>query len=200
VRLKPKQSCPPEFYKIRKASLIMLEKQAQQGIIDLFFGDETQFSEQGYVPYAWQFDNEDVSIKACRGRAINCFGLFSRTNQFFYRNSKKNINAAFIIETLDELSFKLRKPTVIVLDNARVHTARKIKELLKVWQTRGLYIFYLPPYSPHLNIIERLWKEMKQAWIKPEDYVSADNLFYAVDRVCAAIGNQLFLRFSKPYF
>ena len=180
--------------------LIALEKQAQQGTIDLFFGDETQFSEQGYVPYAWQFDDEDVAINASKGKSINCFGLYSRTNQFLYRNSEKTINSFFIVETLDELSFKISKPTVIVLDNARIHTARKVKELLKVWQTRGLYVFYLPPYSPHLNIIERLWKEMKQAWIKPEDYSSADNLFYAVDRVCAAIGNQLFLQFSKSHF
>ncbi|WP_201546755.1 transposase [Psychrobacter lutiphocae] len=28
---------------------------------------------------------------------------------------------------------------------------------------RTRLIFYLPPYSPHLNIIERLWKEVKQA-------------------------------------
>ncbi|NME66815.1 transposase, partial [Flammeovirga aprica] len=124
----------------------------------------------------------------------------SRTNQFLYRNSEKNISASFIIETLDELSIKIRKPTVVVLDNASVHTARKVKELLKVWQTRGLYIFYLPPYSPHLNIIERLWKEMKQSWIKPEDYISVDNLFYAVDRVCSVIGKQLFLQFSKAHF
>lgn len=180
--------------------MILLEKQAQQGAIDLLFGDETKFSEQGYVPYGWQFSDEDVAIKACKGKSINCFGLFSRTNQFTYRISNSNINAAFVIETLDALSFNIAKPTVIVLDNARVHTARKIKELLKIWQSRGLYIFYLPPYSPHLNIIERLWKEMKQAWIKPEDYCSADNLFYAVDRVCAAIGNSLFLHFSKSHF
>lgn len=180
--------------------MIELEKQAQQGTIDLFFGDETKFSEQGYVPYGWQFKDENIAIPVCRGKSINCFGLLSRSNQFKYRNSKKNIDADFIIETLDELSFEIMKPTVIVLDNARVHTARKIKELLKLWQNRGLYIFYLPPYSPHLNIIERLWKEMKQAWIKPNDYSSADQLFYAVDRVCSAIGNQLFLNFSKSHF
>jgi len=34
---------------------------------------------------------------------------------------------------------------------------------IKLWQNRGLYIFYLPSYSPHLNIIERLWKEMRRA-------------------------------------
>ena len=66
-------------------------------------------------------------------------------------------------------------------------------------EQRFIY-FFLPPYSPHLNIIERLWKEMKQAWIKPNDYSSADQLFHAVDRVCAAIGNRLFLNFSKSHF
>ena len=196
----PKQTCPPALYEVRKESLIELEKQAQQGGIDLFFGDETKFSEQGYVPYAWQFKNEKIAIKACKGKSINCFGLFSRTNRFRYRNSLKNINTDFIIEIFDAFSFEIKKPTVVVLDNARVHTARKVKELLKIWQSRGLYIFYLPPYSPQLNIIERLWKEMKQAWIRPDDYSSADQLFYAVDRVCSAIGNQLFLHFSKSHF
>ena len=105
-----------------------------------------------------------------------------------------------MLETLDALSFEITRTTVILLDNARVHTARKIKERLKIWRNRGLFIYFLPPYLPHLNIIERLWKEMKQAWIKPNDYSSADQLFHAVDRVCAAIGNRLFLNFSKSHF
>lgn len=85
----------------------------------------------------------------------------------------------------------------MVLDNARVHTARKVKELFEIWNDRGLFIFYLPPYSPHLNIIERLWKELKEGWLKPCDYQSADNLFYALDRICANIGKKLFMNFSK---
>jgi transposase len=149
------------------------------------------------VPYGWQFDDEEVAIEATRGRSINCFGLFSRSNDLVYKMIEKNINATFIIETLDAFSFTLKKPTVVVLDNARVHTARKVKELFKVWQNRGLYIFYLPPYSPHLNIIERLWKEIKEGWLKPSDYQSADSLFYATDRICAAIGKELFLNFSS---
>lgn len=88
----------------------------------------------------------------------------------------------------------------MVLDNARIHTAHKVKQRLEIWQKRGLYIFYLPPYSPHLNIIERLWKEIKQGWIKPSDYLSADNLFYAIDRICATVGKQLFINFSKSSF
>lgn len=175
----------------------LLEQQAENGHIDIYYGDETRISEEGYVPYGWQFDDEQVAIQATKGRAINCFGLLSRNNEFIYRNTEQNIKADFIIEVLDELSLKITRFTVVVLDNARPHTARKVKQLFEIWQSRGLFIFYLPPYSPHLNIIERLWKEFKEGWLKPKDYQSADQLFYAVDRICAAIGKQLFMNFSQ---
>lgn len=178
----------------------LIENQSEIGNIDLFYADETRFSEQGYVPYGWQFNDEKVAIEVSKGRAINCFGLLSRTNRFLYKITEKNINSDFIIEFLDELSLNISKFTFVVLDNARIHTARKVKQLFKIWQQRGLYIFYLPPYSPHLNIIERLWKEIKQGWIKPKDYKSADDLFFAVNRICSAIGHQLFINFSKCSF
>lgn len=177
-----------------------MENQSELGNIDLYYGDETKVSQEGYVPYGWQFDDEKVAIEATKGRSINCFGLLSRSNRFVYKTVEKNIDSAFIIGTLDAFSFTVEKPTVVVLDNARVHTARKVKGLFGAWQKRGLYIFYLPPYSPHLNIIERLWKELKEGWLKPADYQSADNLFYAVDRICAAIGKELFMNFSKFNF
>ena len=177
-----------------------MKTQSRKGIIDLYYGDETKISQKGYVPYGWQFDDEDVAIEATRGKSINCFGLISRGNDFIYKNTEKNINSDFIVEILDELSLTITKSTVVVLDNARPHTARKVKELFKIWQNRGLYIFYLPPYSPHLNIIERLWKELKEGWLKPSDYQSADTLFYAVDRICTNIGKNLFMAFSDFNF
>jgi transposase len=64
--------------------------------------------------------------------------------------------------------------------------------LLETWQKRGLYIFFLPAYSPQLNIAERLWKEIKEDWIKPSDYIDAENLFYAVDRICGSATNAHF--------
>lgn len=194
--MKPKGKPDPELYEVRKEALSLLEQQAELGNIDLYYGDETKISQQGYIPYGWQFDDEDVFIEATKGKSINCFGLLSRNNKFIYRNTQKNINSDFIIETLDELSLTITISTVVVLDNARPHTARKVKQLFEVWQKRGLYIFYVPPYSPQLNIIERLWKEFKEGWLKPADYQSADSLFYAVDRICANIGKQLFMNFS----
>ncbi|WP_407653865.1 transposase [Arcicella gelida] len=73
---------------------------------------------------------------------------------------------------------------------------------MKFWQKRGLYIFFLPPYSPHLNraafrIIERIWKELKARWIKPEDYISFDNLRYATINCLKNIGINLNIKFTN---
>ena len=198
--MRPKGKPDEELYEVRKQALSLIEQQAEPGNIDLFYADEAQFSQQGYVPYGWQFDDEEVAIEACKGRSTNCFGLLSRTNGFIYKMTERNINSDFVIEILDELSLTISKFTFVVLDNARIHTARKVKQLFETWRKRGLYIFYLPTYSPPLNIIERPLKEMKQGWLKPEDYQSADSLFYAVDRICANIGNTLFINFSKCSF
>lgn len=116
--------------------------------------------------------------------------------QFHYKITEENINATFIQNYLDDFSQHLTKFTVIVMDNASIHHAKTIQDRLPIWQERGLFITYLPPYSPHLNIIERLWKEVKQAWLRPVDYFSFDTLRYAVNRVFANIGESLLLKFS----
>lgn len=53
-----------------------------------------------------------------------------------------------------------------------------------------------PPYSPHLNIVETLWRIMKGKWLRPQDYVTTESLFYATNRALAAIGTQLNIKFS----
>ncbi|MBE9562499.1 MAG: IS630 family transposase [Proteobacteria bacterium] len=128
------------------------------------------------MPYGWQFKGEEVCIKSTRGKGMNYLGLLSRNNHLVYEAFSKNVNAEMVIQFLDKFSMGLRKQTVVVLDNASIHTAKKLKKCFAAWQHRGLYIFYLPPYSPHLNIIERFWKELKEGWIRPQDYETADSL------------------------
>lgn len=189
----PRKKPDQQLYQLRKEALELLEAQSHQGRIDLFFGDESQVSPEGYIPYGWQFADEQVCIASSKGKGLNCFALISRSNQLYYRTSTESITSEFVVSQLEALSLSLVKPTVVVLDNARVHTAEKVKERLRCWQQRGLFLFYLPPYSPHLNPAERLWKELKARWLRPQDYLTLDNLFYAVNLALAAVGNELFI-------
>lgn len=116
--------------------------------------------------------------------------------QFHYTITEKSINADFIVEYLDRFSLQLTKYTMIILDNASVHKSKKMQERFGYWQQRGLYIFFLPPYSPQLNLIERLWKEIKKGWLRPCDYHDFDTLSYAVNRIFANVGKSVNLTFK----
>lgn len=175
----------------------LLEEQSRQGSIDLFYGDETGVNEMGYVPYAWQFKDEKLGIPAVRGKQVNCFGMVSRNSQLVFQTSCENINAGFIVDFFEGFSLIISRMTVVVLDNAKIHVAQKVKERMGCWQQRGLFLFFLPPYSPHLNLCERVWKELKARWLKPEDYQSFDMLAYAVTQCLFNVGTELRINFSE---
>ena len=195
--MRPKGKPDANLYHVRCQALRLLEEQSRAGTVDLFYGDESSVSEEGYVPYGWQFRDETVHIEVAKGQRLNCLALISRQNQLHYATTTGSITADFIVEQLDKLSWRLTKPTVVVLDNARIHTADKVRQQLRHWQQRGLYLFYLPPYCPHLNLAERLWKELKARWLRPPDYQNRNALFYAVWLALAAVGQQLFIRFGE---
>ncbi len=111
--------------------------------------------------------------------------------------SMDSMTAESITDFLDKFSLTMKKEPFVVLDNAKVHRSKHMKEMRKIWEKRGLFLFFLPPYSPHLNIVETLWRILKGKWIQPADYRSTDSLFYAADRALAALGTTSFVKFSK---
>ena len=172
---------------------------SEQGLIDLYYGDESRISLEPCVPYAWQFKEEEVFMPSAKGQGLNCFALLSRANMCHFQTTTGAINARFIVEQLENLSFealRLKRVTVIVLDNAPAHVARTVKERRSFWQQRGLFVFYLPSYSPHLNIVETLWRHLKYQWLRPQDYLQNDALFYRVTQALAAVGSSLKIHFA----
>ena len=166
-------------------------------MLRLFYSDESHVCSEGYVPYGWQFGDEEVFIPSQKGFRMNCWGLISRDNECHWATTSCTITAAFVREKLDALSFTVVRPTVIVLDNASVHTAGIIPKSRTTWEQRGLYLFFLPPYCPHLNIAETLWRHLKGGWLVPEDYATDDGLAYALNRCLANVGKSLKIKFNK---
>ena len=169
---------------------------SERGLIDLYYGDESGVALEPCVPYGWQFTDEAVSMPSERGRSLNCFGLFTRHNKSWVATSETPITARFVVEQFERLSLAIRKVTVVVLDNARIHTGTQVTERIPYWQHRGLFIFYLPTYSPHLNIAETVWRKLKYEWLTAEDYETQEHLQYGVKQALWAFGKSLKIRFS----
>jgi transposase len=77
------------------------------------------------------------------------------------------------------------KHIVIVLDNASYNHAEYTK-LFVEWY--GIELFFLPPYSPNLNIIERLWKFTKKKLVHNEYYEKYDQFVETVEKYFENIG------------
>ena len=118
-----------------------LEELAQAGHIDLYYGDESRVNMEPCIPYGWQFKDEEVFMPSEKGKSLNLFGLLSRDNRFVFKTTRGKVDSNFLIEQLDALSFTVQKTTVVVFDNARIHTSAKIQAPREVWEQRGLFIF-----------------------------------------------------------
>lgn len=196
IRRRVKGKPDKAIYDHKKQVLAQLETLSKGGLIDLFYSDESHVCSEGYVPYGWQFPDEEVFIAAQKGFRLNCWAMINRQNVCYSSTTEASITADFVAQELDKRSLAIVLPTVVVLDNASVHTAKVIQQRRAVWESRGLYLFWLPTYSPHLNIAETLWRHLKGGWLRPQDYGQADDLAYAVNRCLANVGIHLKIEFS----
>ena len=118
------------------------------------------------MPYGWQLRGEDVYLPCERGLRLNIFGMIDRSNRYEGFTMTENMTADKVADFLDRMSLHISKRTFVVLDNASVHRCRLMRKLSPVWEKRGLFLFFLPPYCPQLNIAPRLFgtssREMAQ--------------------------------------
>jgi len=151
------------------------------------------------LPYGWQAKGETVSIFPQSNRKLNVFGIFDINNKCYVSFSDQNINSGFVIKSIEEFCHNLSpdKPSVLVMDNAAMHHSRLFQEKLATWQEKGLYIFYLPKYSPHLNIAEIFWRKAKYRWLKPADYLSFDRFKQKVRDIFTTIGTNYRINFKE---
>jgi transposase len=70
---------------------------------------------------------------------------------------------------------------VVVMDNGSMHVSHMIKEALPELKEQGIEFYYLPPYSPELNAIERVFGGIKHHDLAPRRYTTVEGLLDAVD-------------------
>lgn len=128
----------------------------------VYFADGVHPTHNSRASRVWCKKGEDKQIKANTGRdRININGAINACNpsELVYHNSD-TINAQTTIELFKKLDHKYQfqnqiKEIVVIADNARYYKNKLVQEYLI---NSKIKLLHLPPYSPNLNLIERLWK------------------------------------------
>ncbi len=194
-----KKDPDPEIYEQKRQRLKELLSLEEQGLIDLFFTDESGFNLTPCIPYGWQPIGEQLRIRSSKSRVTNLFGLLSRNGKLIVYSTNENINSDMIIECIDEVAAQVTRPTVLVFDNAPWHKSQKVLSKQKEWAEKNVYLFFLPTYSPHLNLIETLWRKMKYEWLRAEDYESVKTLKEAIFNIIKKYDDEFCINFSMNF-
>ena len=133
--------------------------------------------------FLWCFAR--VFIKAPSGRQrFNVLGALDAISlQLVTITNDSYINARSVCHLLLKLRLLFPDdPLTLVLDNARYQRCLLV---LDVAAALEIELLFLPPYSPNLNLIERLWKFVKKECLATQYYASFDT-FKAAITTCLA--------------
>ncbi|MGF1614426.1 MAG: IS630 family transposase [Gammaproteobacteria bacterium] len=163
--------------------------QEDNGEIDLYFFDESGFTLTPCVPYAWQpKGKQPIELRCAQSKRLNVLGFVNRRRHFESFVFEGTVDSVVVVGCFEAFSKTLDKDVVIVLDNAPVDRSEEFMENIETWEQRGLYIKFLPPYCPELNIIEIVWRKIKYEWIPFSAYESFGNLKNKLFNILKDIG------------
>lgn len=98
-----------------------------------------------------------------RGVRTHIIGALSGGKTLAIAQLPQACNTAIFLSWLKNFLLPQLTPGhVLVLDNARIHHANAVKELVASF---GCRLLFLPPYSPELNPIEKTWANFKN-WLR----------------------------------
>ena len=195
-RVPPK--VPPQAQQARvKRALARLHRLEDAGHCQVLYGDESGFCLSPVVPYLWQPKGKTVGLPAkSHSRRLSVFGLLSRQGDLHSFPTQERITAQFVVDSIEAVLPRLARPSILVLDNATVHRSKLVRDKCKEWKQKGLRLLFLPPYCPHLNLIENLWRQTKYRWLAPAAYQTFETLCQSVTAILAQVGTKYRLSFA----
>ena len=154
------------------AKLDKLKKEkAPEGPI--YYGDGVHPMHNSIAAFGWVLHGFGKPLRINTGRRrLSINGVLNIHTQKAFFNFPESVNVDSIIRLFESLEKHHRnvKNIYVILDNTMYNRSRKIKEYLK--KHPCIKIIYLPPYSPNLNLIERLWKYFKKQILYNQYYAT----------------------------
>jgi len=151
---------------VKRATLDKLQQAARKDAIRLLYLDEAGFCGSPPVQRSWSprgLPHEIEPNTHCRRSVVGA--LDYGANTLIHATHARSVRGHTVVRFIDDLlETPGARPTVIVLDNASIHHG--IDEATRErWLTdHKAVLFYLPPYSPELNKIEIVWRQLKYRW------------------------------------
>lgn len=145
----------------------------------ILFGDAMHPQYQSKPVCGWMKKGEEKTLQTTGKQVrMHVAGALSLDPLEVIIEEYKSVDGDAMIDLCKKIEECVQAPTIyLILDNARAGKNKKLDEYLK---SSRIKIKYLPPYSPNLNSIERVWKIVKEETMDNRYYESAALFFKTV--------------------
>ena len=144
--------------------------------IEVWFQDEARFGQQGTLTKVWApKGSRPTAIKQTEYEWVYLFAAVNPMTGDSSAMLAPTVNTDYMNEHLRFICEQAgkNKHVVLVLDQAGWHVAKALKV------PNNITLLHLPPYSPELNPIERVWAYLKSHYLSNRVLKDYDGLFTA---------------------
>lgn len=154
--------------------------------VELWAMDEVRFQQHGSRCRMWvpPETRAPVILHHPTHRSVGYFGAVRlRDGKFVFQREETRFNAQTFLGFLRNLrleSGETGRRVMVITDNARYHHAKMHQK----WRTQHAESFaldFLPPYSPELNPIERVWRLVRRRCIHNKYFPRLEDVMQTVE-------------------
>jgi len=164
--------------------------EAKQGKRTVLFVDAAHFVMGAFLGMVWSFVR--LLLPSASGRKRhNVLGAYDPiSHEAITVTNDTYINQDVFCEFLEKIANAYAdsgRPITLVLDNARYQKCQSVANKAKAL---NIELLYLPPYSPNLNLIERLWRFVKKQVLYSKHYDRFDSFRNSINNCINDLGTR----------
>lgn len=147
--------------------------------VEVWFQDEARFGQQGTLTKVWaEKGSRPTAVKQMEYEWVYLFAAVNPVTGESCALLSPTVNTDLMNAHLEMISQQVRRAgdgrhVVLVLDQAGWHVAKALKV------PENITLLHLPPYSPELNPVERLWLYLRHHYLSNRVFADEDNLWNA---------------------
>src|SRR5918997_6143652 len=185
----PAPQARPSAGGARRAGAGQPGKRQRAGRLQLAYLDECGFAPSQPVTYSWvpAQARKRVPYENPQRRRYNVMALYAPAGPAPFLDWHGRSIHLTSDELIGLLAVRCRTdlPLIVVLDNASFHRSLDVQDAIPELWKRGIYLYYLPPYSPELNGVERVFRTIKHYDLPERTYATLPRLITAVEAAFA---------------
>ncbi len=152
---------PDEVLEWLAVTYPQIEEKAEDEQATILWTDEVGVQADSFCGYGYAPKGQPAVLYVPKGHIrVNMISAFSNTGLLRFMTYKQKITGPLFLEFLQRMIGSVEGKIMLIADRLRAHDAKIVQDLLD--QHKGqIEVFWLPRYSPELNVVEYLNQDMK---------------------------------------